>query len=579
MIPRVHERARSLLELRTPMVDRVSMWVSVLGVLTACAGEAPVYDPSSHASPPSKNPIDVAIWPRMIADGTTDLVPASTAELCRRVSLDLIGIVPTAQLEASLCTGKTPEQIVRAFLAHPRFVEVERRFWIRRIGADPTTVMADHLDDADRILDAAAAGELGYDDLAAALLAHPILTINRAVAAGNDVTTTVERIFDLFLGRLPSPAEVADYANLLRPWRRTGEGRYDAGYAYYPLMAQLVPWACKDPVLGATACTSTLLGPPTTIAPQVAPLAPPGYEGEPGYFYYEAVHGTVPAALQTELEKPGRLLAERAEFWDEAGDMALARFVGWWRSTPNEPDSVLPEVHRALGAWFRAHPTRDLRELYVTVMTSVLYTTSAELPEASAEAAADPAAVVPPWTTGPTKLLDAHQLLDSVAVALERELGLCDPHTDEPVGRDWFWPDRLRIPQPEDNYGFGPYIDFYRENGVALGGCLGPVLPTRSPGLPALLTHIELSKTLCKAPSKILPAGLDPTSKATADAQATATYLYGRFLSRTPVDAERDAITTAASACFADTTACGDVEAFATELCGALIRSSAFLYY
>ena len=78
---------------------------------------------------------------------------------------------------------------------------------------------------------------------------------------------------------------------------------------------------------------------------------PPGYsQTSDRLFYYELVQGDVPPALQAELEKPGRLLATRDELWDEAADFALARFVGWWRSSANEPDTVLPEVQRALGA-------------------------------------------------------------------------------------------------------------------------------------------------------------------------------------------------------------------------------------
>src|SRR5215470_12480520 len=199
--------------------------------------------------PPSDNPIDVAIWPRLVASGLTDLPVASNAELCRRVSLDLTGVTPDANDIASICMDKTPEQMARGFLASPRFRDVERRFWIRRIGADPTEVMADHLKDADRIFEAAADGAIGYDDLVAQLLARPILTINRPVPAGNDPTPTVKKIFQLFLGRLPSQDELDDYANLLRPWLRRSEDRYDLGYGYYVDLAVLDPNACMDPVL------------------------------------------------------------------------------------------------------------------------------------------------------------------------------------------------------------------------------------------------------------------------------------------------------------------------------------------
>src|SRR5438270_171870 len=157
----------------------------VTAALAACGNDSVSTAPPQVPPPPSDNPIDVAIWPRLVAAGTTTLTPASPQELCRRMALDLIGVAPSTDEIAANCTGKTPEQMARAFLASPRFRDIERRFWIRRIGADPTTLMADHLADADRLFYALADGTLGYDDFAAQLLAHPIMTIDRPVAAGN----------------------------------------------------------------------------------------------------------------------------------------------------------------------------------------------------------------------------------------------------------------------------------------------------------------------------------------------------------------------------------------------------------
>ena len=114
------------------------------------------------------------------------------------MALDLIGAAPTPDEIAANCTGKTPAQMARAFLASPRFRDVERRFWIRRIGTDPTTAMADHIVDADQLFFAIAGG-IAYDDFVARLLAHPIMTIDRPVAAKGDVTPTVIRIFQTVL--------------------------------------------------------------------------------------------------------------------------------------------------------------------------------------------------------------------------------------------------------------------------------------------------------------------------------------------------------------------------------------------
>src|SRR5205085_1898 len=63
-----------------------------------------------------------------------------------------------------------------------------------------------------------------------------------------------------------------------------------------------------------------------------------------------------------------------------------------------------------------------------------------------------------------------------------------------------------RAPQPADFYGFGR--DFYRENANEMGGCLGPVVTPRQPGIKALVQHISLADRLCRAPAKLMPDGL-----------------------------------------------------------------------
>lgn len=544
--------------------------VSAVAALAACDDPSPPRPPPTPPpDPPSHNVIDVAIWPRMISDGLTTLTPAPTEELCRRMSLDLLGVTPSAADVAAACTGKTPAEMARAFLAMPRAAAIERRYWIQRVGNQPDWLMADHLADADKLYDALGAGTLGYDDFAARLLAHPVMTVNRPLAAGDDVTLTVTNIFRLFLGRAPSVAELADYTNLLRPWRRVTERRDDLGYMAATWPAAIDPEACHDQVLGVAGCTSKLLGAETTILPVVAPHAPSGYETNDALFYYETVQGAVPAALETELEKPGRLLATRDEFWDEAADLSLRRFLGWWRSTAAEPDTVLPEVQLALSAWFKATPTHDIRELYVMVLSSLLYTTSAEVPIADGER--------PPWATGPVKTLEPEQLLDSVGRALGRPLGLCDPHTAEGVERGGgSWPTRLRLAQPEDWYGFG--FDYYRANAAELGGCLGARPAPRQPGLKAMFDHIALADRLCRAPSTLLPADLAPTDTTPAGIDRLAEHLFAAFLARKPTAEQSDAMRTAGTACFADAT-CHDLTGLGRETCGALLRSAAFLYY
>ena len=77
---------------------------SVLAFIAACGNDLRRMpgEPGDGPPPPSDNPIDVAIWPRMVKSKLTDLPKASREELCRRISLDLVGV-------ASECQGNTAE--------------------------------------------------------------------------------------------------------------------------------------------------------------------------------------------------------------------------------------------------------------------------------------------------------------------------------------------------------------------------------------------------------------------------------------------------------------------------------------
>src|SRR5262249_26409627 len=156
-----------------------------------------------------------------------------------------------------------------------------------------------------------------------------------------------------FLGRAPVGSEASEGANLFRLWEKA----WNSGVGHYVYHAELNQGACGDAVLGAAACTANLFGTTTTVNPDLSGLPIGDYNG---WVSYEKLAGNVPPALQKELEKPGRLLATRTEFWEEAADHALRRMLGWWKSTPNEPDSDVPEVRKALGAWFRALPGHDI---------------------------------------------------------------------------------------------------------------------------------------------------------------------------------------------------------------------------
>ncbi len=506
--------------------------------------------------PPSDNPIDVAIWPRMIDGGFTE-IPADPPEvLCRRMALDFTGHVPSAEDVATHCDGNTPEAMARSFMTTPEFAARERKLWIQHLGPIPEQVLADHVIELDGLVDELATGAIGYDTFAIRVSAAPGFTINRRLAEPEPYEDTGSALSRVFLGRAPQGGEREALARLARIWRRDWVPRYDEGYGYYVRVATIDPDVCTDPVLGDLACTASLWGEEVSIELPIAT--------EVGY---ETIQGAVPADLQAELERVGAVLVAQPEFWGEASDQGLRRLLGWWKSTAAQNETDVAEVRSALAAWFASTESHDVRDLYATIASSILYTRATDLAVEIED--------VPPWAIGPTKAMDATQFLDSLEVVFARELGMCDIHTNEPVGRNWYWPDRLRTAQDPGFHGFG--YDFYFETAQTLGGCLGALPEPAQPGLESLFTHIDLADRLCEEGDAPVPEGFDPADLGAANVDALVEHAYARFLSRAPLAEESAAIDAARDACDSDD-AC-DAQVFADELCGALLRSGAFLYY
>jgi hypothetical protein len=506
--------------------------------------------------PPSDNVIDVAIWPRMIDGGHTEIENDPPEVLCRRMALDFTGRVPTEADVDAHCEGKSPEAMARSFMDTPEFVARQRKLWIQHLGPIPEQVLADHIIELDPIIDELSRGTLGYDAFAVRVSAHPGFAINRTLAEPEPYEDSARALTQVFLGRAPQGGELETLARLFRIWRRDWVPRYEDGYGYYVYVATLDPDVCADPVLGDLQCSGALWGDAVSIDLPIA-----------NEVLYESIAGSVDPALQTELERVGALLVQQPEFWDEAADHGLRQLLGWWKSTPAQNETDVAEVRSALAAWFASTDGHDVRDLYAMIASSILYIRATDLPEDAGE--------LPPWAIGPTKAMDATQFLDSLEVVFQRELGFCDPHTNEPVGRNWYWPDRLRVAQDPEFNGFG--FDFYFETARTLGGCLGPIAEPAQPGLESLFTHIDLAEGLCFAGDAPVPAGFDAADLGEANVDALVQHAWTRFLTRAPLPAEADAIDDARMACASDDTC--DAQQFADELCGALLRSGAFLYY
>src|SRR5688572_13026751 len=87
--------------------------------------------------PPSDNPIDVAVWPRLVSEGKTEVRSETNEKLCRRMALDFAGATPTPEEIAANCTGKTPAEMADAWMATDAFVARETKLWIQHLRLDP----------------------------------------------------------------------------------------------------------------------------------------------------------------------------------------------------------------------------------------------------------------------------------------------------------------------------------------------------------------------------------------------------------------------------------------------------------
>ena len=75
-------------------------------------------EPMAPAVPAVANVVDGLVVPLIQASGRSVTVEASEA-LCRRLALDLTGVVPTAAEVSARCIGRTPAEMVDYFMGRP----------------------------------------------------------------------------------------------------------------------------------------------------------------------------------------------------------------------------------------------------------------------------------------------------------------------------------------------------------------------------------------------------------------------------------------------------------------------------
>lgn len=525
------------------------------------------------ASAALENPIHRALCPSIEGRGE-QYAPVVPAEACRRLFADTLGRFPTKTEIEETCLGRPMSQVVTALLARPEFLKTQRRIFADLLLYHNEVISTARIWDADDLVAKVHAGLIPWDQFAAIIASHPVLTRRYANPADR-----AEAAFRLFIGRPPYQNERADLARLYNLWtndyyEHPGLGRTPDAFIRY----QCVNDAGNRDEASAGACTSILWGYRELIL--TPDIRTKGADGD------NLWSGLLSADEWFQLQEPGRVLASLPAFWEHAVDRVVMQYLGY------NPSLEAPAIREALVNWLLTH-NGDIRAVHFAVLTSRLYLQSALTDAVSGDPIDDRGQLL----RGPLKQADAEVWLDTLEVASGRDLGACDHRLPDPnrvlnmktvsglalvTGTDW--------PIAED----GTRITTqYRDLARSLGGCPENLAGGRFKTVSILTTATQESfvESLCNpglldsnaatqraaAISVLLPADMaDRQALDAGVAQQVLEHQTATFFARDPTDDERALVAEGADACAPRP--CTS-ETFARPLCFALLSGAETLFY
>lgn len=499
-------------ESRREYANRTGAWWLVPTLLLSCTSE-PSLPPGSPEGPrppqlppgatAPQNVVDKLVVPMLRAAGREPTQEAPEV-LCRRLSIDLNGIAPSAAEVSQRCVGRTPAQMVHYFMNKPQAVHIPageapypyvgRRFWseifsYRTIDYDLNTAFYADVLELDGLVKKLYEGSLTYDRFAVeALIAPAFLRRFGFQTSASDTSQTAAAAVRIFLGREALPSDAMDLGNLWRPFLLQNVLQTEAK-AKYPSCTYCTHYAvmvrngaCSNGE--ALLCQSTALG-PIRLGPLTAPTVPAGL--------LPPRPSELGGATAMELRRIGGLFVKRREFAEAIVDRVLVRYLGWWNAGVYRPDYELPAVRDALVDLF-IQGGYKLRDLEREVLTSVLYTQAATL-------RAGDIAEAPLWAHGPMKQLLAEPYLDTLSAVSGVDLGGCDFRFAAGYNASGVFDQRTR---PLAAYTFpltpgfeaGSYVTAARK----LGGCAGGAEKGEPTGLVAAQAKREALLRICTSP-------------------------------------------------------------------------------
>ncbi|MDH5675992.1 MAG: hypothetical protein OEZ06_27970 [Myxococcales bacterium] len=504
------------------------------------------------------NPVDEAMCPSLWGVGLATQ-PIDALEACRRIYADLGGRLPGFGEVRDDCRERPLGEVVSGLMAEPEFVLIGQRQWADALRYNNEAVNFERIYDADALVGKLYRGEVAYDEFAAVISAHPVLT-RRYDTPGD----RAEALFSLLLGRPPYENERSDLARLYALW---GNGYYDHPKLQTRLPDAVIEYRCIDEAGGVDdatkgECTSVLWGYNELILE-------PDFRAQDGQMW----SGLLTAEEWEALSAPGRILSGLLGFWEHAVDDVLQQYLGY------DLGKQLPEVRQRLIEYLLEHDG-DLRAVHYAVATSQVYLQSTATADASA----------PRYTYGPFKQVEVETWIDSVKAITGYDLSSCDH--------------RLPVPENLIESGFlgtavvhqsrwdlgddGDVVGDYRNLARTLGGCPDNSVGGRFKTISILTTATQLGfvTEVCNATlepgrgaaiAKLLPADIEADTALDADlAESILEAQVRRFFGRPSREAERLDAREHADACAPKPCT---AEAFARPLCYALLGGSEMLFY
>ena len=523
-----------------------------------CGADCLDYCESLELANPVNRGLCTSLWGVGLSHETVD-----KAEACRRVYADMVGRFPTRR-EAATCRDAPWSETVSGLIDDPAFVDLNQRRWADKLSYNNEAVSFIRIFDADELVGKLYEGLIPYDQFAAVVSAHPVLT-RRHDTAGD----RAEALFWLLMGRPPLGNERSDLARLYTLW--------DSGYQDHEQLDLRLPdayidYECIDDqgrVDEETRgeCTSILWGYNQLILEP--DLRAEGDDDDPRMWA-----GQLRASEWEKLQMPGRILSEQRAFWENAVDQVLRHYMGY------NLGRQVPEVRDTLVEYFLEHDA-DIRSLHWAVATSVAYRQSAFGTDE------------PPyqWAQGPLKQVEAETWIDSIKGMTGYDLSSCDyrlPQTWQLERSDRLGALALLRHSNWQLDDEGRVRDDYRDLARSLGGCPRNDAGGRFKIISILTTAQQLNfvDEVC-APGlesdggaqtrRLLPDGISADQAVDADlAETIVSYQTETFFGREMSSSERSQARESGEACAR--TVC-NAEEFARPSCFALLSSSEMLFY